>query len=285
VGRHRLAWQIATIGGVWAYALISGAAAPATRAAIVATAAILAFRVGRRPDFPTLIVLAAGAMALVDPGQVDTLGFRLSVAASLALALVLPPLMTRARGAGLAAVLAATVAAQIATLPLLLPVFGTVSLASVPANIVAAPLVAVAMPLAALAGLAGLVWWPLGEMIAAPATVAVGALIAVVDLLGAPDAFVSFGVPPMGAAVIVAVTGAALILVLMGDSTHIGDLALPREMRLTGRQMMRKGMVLPPAPPLIFAREDPLHALGADPDDAEKQPAGEKDRHEVADVR
>ncbi len=176
-------------------------------------------------------------------------------------------------------------AAQIATLPLLLPVFGTVSLASVPANIVAAPLVAVAMPLAALAGLAGLVWWPLGEMIAAPATVAVDALIAVVDLLGAPEAFVSFGVPPMGAAVIVAVTGAALILVLMGDSTHIGDLALPREMRLTGRQMMRKGMVLPPAPSLVFAREDPLHALGADPDDAEKQPAGEKDRHEVADVR
>ena len=67
IGRHRVPWQLVTIIGVWAYALISGAQAPSVRAAIVATAAVLAFRVGRRPDFVTLILLAAGAMVLVEP--------------------------------------------------------------------------------------------------------------------------------------------------------------------------------------------------------------------------
>jgi competence protein ComEC len=282
VGRHRMAWQIATVGGVWAYALISGAAAPAVRAAIVATAAILAFRFGRRPDFPTLILLAAGAMALIDPGQVDALGFRLSVAASLALAVVLPPLIDRGRSGALAAILAATVAAQIATLPLLLPVFGAVSLTSLPANMVAAPLVAVAMPLAALAGVAGLVWWPLGEILAAPAILAVNTLIAVVDRLGAPASYVSVGVPPLGAAVILAMTGVGLLRILMGDALHLAAW-VPRR-RSDNRLAETRGGALSPPPALVFAREYPLDALGADADDTEEQPAGEEDRHEVADV-
>jgi competence protein ComEC len=135
VGRYRLVWQALTLIGIWSYAFLSGAQAPAVRAAIVASAAVLAFRFGRRPDFPTLIVLAAGGLALLDPGHVEALGFRLSVAASLALAVVLPGMVQTGRFRAVPSALAGVVAAQLATLPLLLPVFGTISLLSVPANL------------------------------------------------------------------------------------------------------------------------------------------------------
>jgi competence protein ComEC len=284
VGRHRVAWQIATVAVVWAYAAISGAEAPALRAAIVATAAIFAFRFGRRPDFATLVILAAGAMALLDPGRVESLGFRLSVAASLALAVVLPPLAARGRGSGIAAVVVATVAAQVATLPFLLPIFGAMSLTSVPANVIAAPLAAAAMPLAGLAGLAGLVWQPLAEPLAAPALVAANGLIAAVDFLGAPRAYVSVGVPPVAATAIMAMSGCALLAVLMNDKARIAALSPLMASRAADHPADEAGG-LPSAASLVFAGEDPLDALGADPDHAEEEPTGEEDRHEVADKR
>ena len=246
VGRHRIVWQVATICGVWAYAAITGAEPPALRAAIVASAAIFAFRVGRRPDFVTLVLLAAGAMALIDPGRVESLGFRLSVAASLALALVLPSLMARGRGSTLAVAVAATAAAQVATLPFLLPVFGTVSLTSVPANIVAAPLAAVAMPLAGLAGLAGLLWQPLAEPLAAPAILAANGLIAAVDLFGAPDAYVSVGVPPLAAIVVIALTGGALLAALTANRDAVELHA--RRWRSRDRKITSCGGLSLPAP-------------------------------------
>jgi competence protein ComEC len=282
VGRRRVAWQIATVCGVWAYAAIAGAEAPALRAAIVASAAILAFRVGRRPDFVTLVLLAAGAMALIDPGRVESLGFRLSVAASLALAVVLPSLMARGRGAGIAVVIAATAAAQFATLPFLLPVFGTVSLTSIPANVVAAPLVAVAMPIAGIAGVAGLLWQPLAEPLAAPAVLAATGLIAAVDLLGAPSAYVSVGIPPFAPAVVVAVTATAL-LALMGTVTPTRWQTRSTARRSTEAPAGEEGRMLAPPAALVLAGEDPLDALGADLHDAEEDPAGEEKGHQLAD--
>jgi competence protein ComEC len=220
VGRHRRSWQAITIAGICGYALLSGAQPPGVRAAIVAAAAVLAFTFGRRPDFPTLIILAAAAMVLVEPRQVESLGFRLSVAASLALALVLPALFEHGRVPGIFAVLAATSAAQIATLPLLLPVFGTLSLVSLPANLLVAPLIAVAMPLAALAGIAGMLWPPLGELVAAPAAMAAQATLAIVDALGESVLYVSAGVPTRDVAILIALTAWLVILMMSGDFTR-----------------------------------------------------------------
>jgi competence protein ComEC len=220
VGRHRWWWQAVIIGGAWVYAIVSGSQAPAVRAALVATAAVLAFRVGRRPDFPTLILLAAGVMVLLEPAQVDALGFRLSVASSLALAIVLPGLVTGGRHSPLVSVLAATTAAQLATLPLLLPVFGTVSLASLPANIVVAPIVAFIMPLAVLSGLAGAIWAPLGDALAAPAALAAQAMLAIVDAFGEPAAYISVGVPPLGAVIAIAGAACASLAVMSGDAAR-----------------------------------------------------------------
>ena len=275
IGRHRVPWQLATTTGIWTYALVSGMHPPSLRAAIVATAAVVAFRVGRRPDFVTLILVAAGTMVVLEPQQIESLGFRLSVAASLALVLVMTGLVTKDRTSRLGVALTATVAAQLATLPVLLPTFGTVSLMSVPANIIAVPLVAIAMPLAAIAAMAGLIWLPLGEAVAAPATLVATALIRVIDILGAREAYVSVGVPPLPAAVVIAAT-AAILLLLIGGNELRELIRLPIASEIES---------LPSSAPRIIAREDPFDALGADPDEAEEQPAREKVGHEVADER
>jgi len=309
IGRHRGLWQFVTILGVWAYAVVSGAQPPSVRAAIVATGAVLAFSVGRRPDYVTLIVLAAGAMVVVEPRQIELLGFRLSVAASLALVLVLTRLMATDRTSPLAAVLTATVAAQLATLPVLLPAFGTISLTSVPANIVAVPLVAIAMPLAALAAITGLICPPLAEVIAAPAGLAATALIRAIDVLGAPQTYVKVGVPPLPAAAAIAATAVVVLFLIAGSASrmlhpfaHQWDTSSRASTRVRtdqsqrteyGRQPEAAQEPLPVAniieplssSPLLVSREDPLDSLAADPDYAVEDPASEEVGHELADKR
>jgi competence protein ComEC len=308
IGRHRAAWQMLTIVGIWVYALVSGTQSPSLRAAIVATAAVAAFRVGRRPDFMTLILLAAGAMVLVQPRQIEALGFRLSVVASLALVLVLTPLQARSRTSWLSFVLTATVAAQLATLPVLLPAFGTVSLMSVPANIVAVPLAVIAMPLAALAAIAGSFWPPLGEVIAAPANLAATALIRSVDVLAAPQAYVGIGVPPQPAAVAIAVTVSILLLLIAGNEfrdtlrsltkktavcqasatahTSLTDrVAHPSQQDATVRLLPDSGSIefLPSSSLFIFSGEDSLDVSTADPGHAVRHPAAEEVGHRLGD--
>jgi competence protein ComEC len=309
VGRHRRLWQFIIIAGVWAYALISGAQPPSVRAAIVAIAAVLAFRFGRRPDYVTLIVLAAGAMVVVEPEQIDSLGFRLSVAASLGLVLVFTGLTAMDGMSPLARVLTASVVAQLATLPVLLPAFGTISLTSIPANIVAVPLVAIAMPLAALAAIAGLIWPPLGEAIAAPAALAATALIRTVDVLGAPEAYVSVGVPPLPAAAVIAATATLLLLLIAGGAfREVQPLWREGPMSSSGPNRAEAGQShrierrsqpeaaeepLPvasnfkPLASLVLGltREDPLDSLAAHLDDAVQNPAGEHVGHELTDNR
>jgi competence protein ComEC len=306
IGRHRTSWQFLTILGIWAYALVSGAHSPSVRAAIVATAAVAAFRVGRRPDFVTLILLAAGAMVLVQPRQIESLGFRLSVVASLALVLVLNGLTARDRTSRLSFVLTATVAAQLATLPVLLPAFGTVSLMSVPANIVAVPLAAIAMPLAALAAIAGSFWPPLGEVIAAPAILAATVLIRSVDAFAALDTYVSVGVPPLPATVAIAATVLILLLLIAGnefrglfrsstqraansqasstDNTSVIErVAHPGQLNAIGNLIpnARSIPLLPSSSVYVFSEEDPLEASTADPPDAVQQPASEEVRRHL----
>ena len=273
LGRHRRLFGVGIVSGIWGYAMLTGMYVPTVRAAIVASAAILAFHFGRRADFPTLILLAAGIMVLLDPNYIDALGFRLSVAASLALAIVLHGMIDRDRASRPALIVGATTAAQIATLPFLLTTFGTVSITSLPANIVVAPLAAFAMPIAALAGVAGLVWPPLGEAIAAPATLAAAALIGAVDFFGASGGYLSVGVPPLGATIILGATGALLLVLMSGDV-----------MRMMNRGRLRRDPPLSTAALLVLARKDPLDTLRADANQAEKHPPRQEEGHDVANV-
>ena len=149
----------------------------------VASGAVFAIRVGRRADYVTLILVATAVMVAVEPAQLWRLSFQLSLASSVALAVVLSGINPAGLFGWLEVALLAAVAAQLATLPVLLPTFDTLSLVSVPANLLIGPLVGVAFPLAALAGMAAFVWFPLGEALVLPARLAADGVLAVVDTL------------------------------------------------------------------------------------------------------
>ena len=189
--RRRLIWQVVTIGAVWGYAGLVGLQPPATRAAVVAMAAVLASRTGRRADYVTLVVLAGAALVAVEPADLWTLSFQLSFASSLALAAVLPALRPVGPVGWIGAALLATMVAQVATIPTALPAFRTLSLVSVAANLVVGPLVEVLFPLAALVGVVGLVAPTAAEALAVPARLAATAVFWVTDgLAGVPLAVI-----------------------------------------------------------------------------------------------
>jgi competence protein ComEC len=196
--RRRLPWQVGVVGGIWAYALLVGLEPPVTRAALVATGALLAVRVGRRPDLLTLLALSGALMVAVAPDVLWSLSFQLSFAASLGLAAVVPGGAIDGSWGWVKAVALTAVAAQIATLPLQASAFGTLSLVAVPANLLLSPLVAIAYPVAFVAAVVGILMPPLGEAIAAAASLPAELMLRVVDGLGGEAAQVV--VPRTGAA-------------------------------------------------------------------------------------
>ncbi|HEX5500124.1 MAG TPA: ComEC/Rec2 family competence protein, partial [Thermomicrobiales bacterium] len=216
IGR-RLGWQLLVVAGVWLYAVLVGLEPPAFRAAVVATAALLAVRVGRRPDFVTLVLLAGAAEVLIRPHDIWSLSFRLSLVSSLALSMVMGGAPDDARRDWGAMALLATATAQLATLPLLLPMSGSLSLVAIPANLAVGPLAEAAFPLAAAASVAGVVWEPLGEILALPARVLAEAILRIVDVGGAAP----WGVQPLGAtdpAALMALAAGVGLAVLWGSA-------------------------------------------------------------------
>ena len=215
--RRRLLWQVTTVGGVWSYALIVGLEPPVARAALVATGVVVAFRLGRRPDLVSLVIIAGAALVAVDPSVLWALSFQLSFAASLALGAVLPHLHAEGIIGWLRASLTVAVVAQMATLPIQVSYWGTFSLVSVPANMMIGPLVVVAFPLAAIAATVGLVSPLIGDAIAAPAAYLAHAIFFVVDALGGSDQSVAaIGAVPrlVGGSIY----GAALLVVIAVSS-------------------------------------------------------------------
>lgn len=207
--RRRVPWLALVVALLWAYAVFTGMQPPGTRAAIAASLAVMAIRVGRRPDLVTLLALAGGAMALADPQIVWRLSFQLSLAASLSLASVAEPEPGEERGFGrwVALALLATAVAQAATLPLLLPVTRALSAASLPANVAIAPLVAVAYPASLVA--TAFAWTPFAEAIVLPARIACEAILRVVDAFAAMGGVVRIGTMSVAASLLVAVACAA----------------------------------------------------------------------------
>jgi competence protein ComEC len=179
LGRRRAAWLVIPALGL--YVLLVGAGSAAVRAGIMGTLAVGALVFGRQST--PLVFLAASAlfMTVVNPLTLWDIGFQLSLLATLGLILFNAPLqaqverwltatfpLTHAQrvAAILGDVLVVTVAAQITTLPLMLYYFGRVSLISLLANFMILP----AQPLILVWGLlmlaGGLLWLPLGQVLA-----------------------------------------------------------------------------------------------------------------------
>lgn len=176
--RRGLALAAVAIG---AYTLLVGADAAVLRAALMGLLGLLALRTGRQAYALNSLAVAAGLMALLNPHVVWDVSFQLSAAATLGLILyaqplnswlhtVLQPRLSRARLQRIKGPLndyvLLTLAAQITTLPLLLYHFGRLSLYSLPANVLVLPFQPVLMILGGASLLLGLLWLPLGQVLA-----------------------------------------------------------------------------------------------------------------------
>lgn len=138
----------------------------ATMAAIGATAVCA----GRPVSGVRVVALAVIALLFVDPLLVLSMGFRLSTAAVLGLVVLARPLAGALPGPRwLTLPLAVTLSAQAAVAPLLVPAFGPMPVAAIPANLLAEPVAGLVMMWGCTAGLAaGLLPAPVAGIVHLP---------------------------------------------------------------------------------------------------------------------
>ena len=157
------------------------------RAVVMAAIAVLAGHLGRPQHGVRVLVLAALLLLAADPFLVHSVGFVLSCAASLGITLLARPLAARLRGpAWFREVLAVTLAAQLAVAPVIIPVFGSMPLVALPANLVAVPLAAPLTVWGILAGVIGGLtagWAPaVPRLLAVPTTALLHGLVTVASV-------------------------------------------------------------------------------------------------------
>jgi competence protein ComEC len=168
-------------GAAMLYVVMTGVQPSSIRSLMMGAMAGLAALSGRRSDGVAALAAAASMMLVIDPYVAFDAGFRLSVSAVAGL-LIFASLATRwtecALGTGgrrLAAPVALTLVAQAATLPVAIPLFGMLSVVSPLANVIAVPLVTVALAVGLLGGVTGLLSGGLGvavlELAAIPLSV------------------------------------------------------------------------------------------------------------------
>ncbi len=157
------------------FVIVARPQASVLRAAAMGLVAVLALATGRRRRALPALCAAVLCLIYIDPTLARSVGFALSVVATGALLLLAPPLRARmaTRMPGwLADALAVPTAATLACAPLIASISGQISLASIPANLLAEPAVAPATILGVLA--------------AAVAPVSVGAAQLVARVAGIP---------------------------------------------------------------------------------------------------
>jgi competence protein ComEC len=140
---RRLAWRgrlPATLAVIAGFAMLTRLEPSVLRASTMAALACVASAIGRPQEGIRLLALAVAVLLLVDPLLVGSVGFGLSVGASAGILVFAARIDAALRGPRIVREpLAVTLAAQAGALPLLLPIFGSVPVATVPANLLAVP--------------------------------------------------------------------------------------------------------------------------------------------------
>jgi competence protein ComEC len=178
------------------------------RAITMAVVAMLAGALGRPTTGVRVLVLAATGLLVVDPFLLHQVGFLLSCGASLGIALLAKPITERLRGpVWMREVLGVTAAAQVGVAPVLIPVFGSMPLVALPANLLAVPLAAPLTMWGLVAGVVGGLARPLSpaipRVLELPTLALLHALISVADLASrvpvAVDGRAAWGLIALGA--------------------------------------------------------------------------------------
>src|SRR5581483_10402933 len=166
---------VATLAVIGFFALVTRFEPSVLRASAMAALAVTASTLGREASRLRLLALAVTGLLIADPFLVRTTGFQLSVGASAGIVVLASRLSARLPGPRwLVAPLAVTIAAQAGVAPLLATAFGGVPLATVPANLLAAPAAGAVMVWGLGAGLvagiagaraAAVLHWPTGVLV------------------------------------------------------------------------------------------------------------------------
>ncbi len=168
LGRLRMrARFVATIGVLVLFAAVTRFEPSVLRATAMAAVGAVAVLSGRPASGLRVLALAVTGLVVVDPLLVLSLGFRLSTAASVSIIVLAPPLagvLRVPRWLGLP--MAVTLSAQAAVAPLLVPAFGPMPVAALPANLLAEPVAGLVMMWGCTAGfVAGLLPGPLAAAV------------------------------------------------------------------------------------------------------------------------
>jgi len=152
------------------------------RACTMAACSMVALYLGRPNTGIRVLAITVVVLLLVDPFLLHSIGFLLSCGASAGIAVLAKPLEARIPGPRwLREPLAVTLSAQLGVAPVLIPVFGAVPLASLPANLLAGPLAGPLTVLGVMSGLGGGVvepWWPgLAAALQVPTGLLAGAVL------------------------------------------------------------------------------------------------------------
>ncbi|MFI0409779.1 DNA internalization-related competence protein ComEC/Rec2 [Actinomadura sp. 3N508] len=186
------------------------------RAAVMGLIGILALFTGRQRQGVPALAAAVLLLVLIDPGLARSYGFALSVLATAGLLVLAPPWrerLARRLPGPLADALAVAAAAQLAVAPVLVMLSGEVGVVSVFANLLAAPAVAPATLLGALAAAVAPFSLPLAQLIVWPAGLAVGWIIRVARFAAAlPYATIPWTSGGLGAATLLMAAGITFLI-------------------------------------------------------------------------
>jgi competence protein ComEC len=176
------------------------------RATFTAAIGYWAVATGRRASGARLMAVAVSILLLIDPFLARTIGFQLSVLAASGILLLGPAIASRVPGPSVVSVpVAVTLAAQLAVSPLLLATFGTVSLVSLPANVLTGWAVGVVMMWGMSVGLvAGLIGGSLAATVQQPIQV----LLWWIDIVA--SFFADIPIRPLTAPLVLVFCGVAL---------------------------------------------------------------------------
>jgi len=165
------------------YALIASLSAPVVRAAIMASLLLWGQALGRRQTGWWSLLLAVWGMVMIDPLQLGSVSFQLSVAATAGLFFVSPMLDRRSKLIAVSG-LGQTMGALITTLPIIWWHFGRFSLVSLWSNLLVLPLVPVVMGLGGMMIVGGVVWGPLAGVLSFPVYAITHLIVVLVQFFG-----------------------------------------------------------------------------------------------------
>ena len=233
----RLVVLLALLG---VFALLTRFEPSVLRAAAMAGVAVTSAALGRPETGRRTLAWAVAAVLLADPFLVRVLAFQLSACATCGLLWITPPLAEMLPGPRpLRLATATTAGAQLAVMPLLVAVFGTVPLASLPANVAAGPASAPVMMWGLTGGVgAGLLGGRLAWLVHRPTAALLWWVRAVAEAAAAAP-------PAMLGAAGAAVVGGGVVLVLAARRVGRSEASTAEASAVTGAARVPASRGLP----------------------------------------